>query len=329
MVSAADAERFSLMWTLRADSVWTERDGSTTRLVLRGPDRDVLWFADRPVRKSGRITMARFVAAFDDPQFRKDPPNAAVTVAHDPGGAAPAPGADAARRRTDAVVELSAPRFDEASGTLSFACRCQIGDVDNSWLLATTGERPATGDVAVLVDPYETPPDVAFGGFVDDIAPGPYCDLTWAPHTAQVSRPGYPGKPWRHEDPGPNSKLLASGKWDTDTWARTAGYATATPGPFTGTFGVAASRGAAFRGCEVWVRIALDYGGQLEIVMTSGAWKPFGDPDFGARCTVTTPSGRVYDAIALGICRETNRKMSEYGYGPRLTVEFDADGWPA
>ncbi len=327
-VSAADAERFSLMWTLRGDAVWVERDGGSTKLVLKGPDRDVLWFTDRPVRKSGRMTMAKFTAAWDDPQFEDDPPNAAVTVALAGDGR----DGESARRRVDAVVELSSPRFDAASDTLTFACRCRVGDVDASWLLSTGAERPVAGDVALLVDPYEAPtpptdgptdggPD---GGFGTEIGPRPRCIIFWAPQTDDW-RGGYPGFP---DDPGPYSKVLDYGKWDTDEWRDKPSYFIEkpfTPG-FTSTYGVVATQGGAFRGCGVWVRLDLGRGYQVEIALTSGPRSPFRDPDYELRCTIFSPDGRPHDAVAAGRCREKKRDLS---FGPKVQVEFDRGGYPS
>jgi hypothetical protein len=84
--------------------------GAKYTLVLKGLDRDVTWFSDRPARRSGSLPVAGFAEAWKGFGFAADPPNAALTYTDKRGD----------QDRT-VIVELSHPRL--ADGKLSFAAR--------------------------------------------------------------------------------------------------------------------------------------------------------------------------------------------------------------
>jgi hypothetical protein len=80
------------------------------RLVLRGPDRTVVTFADRPARVGGARRLGRFVAGWAR-TFGDDPPNAALQI-------------DSAPVARDVVLlELGRPRYDRADRTVTFRVR--------------------------------------------------------------------------------------------------------------------------------------------------------------------------------------------------------------
>ena len=58
------------------------------RLVLSGLDQSVIWFTDRPVRRSGRASTEVFIANWPvgDDSFAVDPPNAVLVGGNDVSG---------------------------------------------------------------------------------------------------------------------------------------------------------------------------------------------------------------------------------------------------
>jgi hypothetical protein len=84
---------------------------ATWRLKLR--DTSVLWFSDRPTRRSGLQRTSRFVAAWPA-TFHGAPPNAALLL----------PSGSAAARPI--AVELTKPRYDRDSGVVSFTLRPEV-----------------------------------------------------------------------------------------------------------------------------------------------------------------------------------------------------------
>jgi hypothetical protein len=80
-------------------------------LTLRGVDRHVTWFADRPRRAAGTASVRTLVRDWADLGFLRDRPNAAIEL---PDGAS---GADTL------VVELGRPRYDRRADTLRLRVR--------------------------------------------------------------------------------------------------------------------------------------------------------------------------------------------------------------
>ena len=77
-------------------------------LTLRPVSAVTTTFSDRPERDSGTITTAEFVSSFDQ-AFGDDPPNATVSSLE--------------RGRGEFTVELSDPRYEKATRTLTYAVR--------------------------------------------------------------------------------------------------------------------------------------------------------------------------------------------------------------
>ena len=82
--------------------------GQDVTLTLRPVSAVTTVFSDRPERDSGTITTAEFASTFDQ-AFGDDPPNADVSSLE--------------RGRGQFTVELSDPRYDEATRTLTYAAR--------------------------------------------------------------------------------------------------------------------------------------------------------------------------------------------------------------
>ena len=151
---AKSRAKASLLFTLSgAGATMTPIAGTTDRYDLTVTDADpyVVWFTDRPQRRSGVEPLAVFSAQWDAGRpFASDPPNGAI-VLHAAAGA------------TDTVVvELLTLRADAAARTITAAVRV-LGVEEAQQLsgnLAFHGSRhdpvnvPATlGAVSVFVDP--------------------------------------------------------------------------------------------------------------------------------------------------------------------------------
>ena len=80
-------------------------------LEIRGVDRDVTWFADRPVRRAGSLSLREVVRDWKKFGFVADPPNAAIEL--DDG----APKADVM------TVELGRPRLSADREVVRFGVR--------------------------------------------------------------------------------------------------------------------------------------------------------------------------------------------------------------
>ena len=118
-------------------------DGATlegNKLVLTGVTRNVIVFADRPVRAAGHETTELFISRWGDGKdsFKKDPPNATISVL---GGEKDGV--------TDAVVELSNPKL--AGNDLTFDVKVLEGDL-----------KGVSGPAALFIDWWAVTP----GGYV-------------------------------------------------------------------------------------------------------------------------------------------------------------------
>ena len=80
----------------------------TYRLALKGLGSPVTVFTDRPARRAGSETTAQFVKRWRSRGFVKSPPNAALALSH------------ASRRNDVKVFEISRPRLNRHTATLSF-----------------------------------------------------------------------------------------------------------------------------------------------------------------------------------------------------------------
>lgn len=111
-------------------------------LTLNGTTQNVITFADRPVRAAGHLLTTDFLEEWTAPDgtFRKDPPNATVSVLDKDGNSA-----------SDAVVELTHPHL--AGDKLTFDVRVQEGSL-------TGADGPASVFVDMIGLPF-TPLSVA------------------------------------------------------------------------------------------------------------------------------------------------------------------------
>ncbi len=162
--AARGRDRVSMLFSLSATgATMVPVAGAPGRydLGLTGVDPWVVWFADRPTRRSGVVSLARLAAQWDaGAPFATDPPNAAV-VLH-----APTAGTDtvvvtiqslrsdpAARAVSARVRVLEATRADALGGPLAYHGRRH----DPAAIPA------ALGPVSVFVDPEVAAPAVAGG----------------------------------------------------------------------------------------------------------------------------------------------------------------------
>ena len=118
-------------------------DGATlegNKLTLTGITKNVIIFADRPVRAAGHETTELFISRWDDGKdsFKNDPPNATVSVL---GGEKDGV--------TDAVVVLKNPKLDGT--TLTFDVKVLEGDL-----------KGLDGPAALFIDYWYVGP----GGYV-------------------------------------------------------------------------------------------------------------------------------------------------------------------
>jgi uncharacterized protein YjbI with pentapeptide repeats len=104
-------QKVSLLYALNAGSGTLKKGkGARYKLTLKGLDRNVTWFSDRPVRRTSSFPIADLAESWQGFGFAADPPNAALTYTDRSGNSA----------RT-VILELSHPRF--AKGKLFFAAR--------------------------------------------------------------------------------------------------------------------------------------------------------------------------------------------------------------
>jgi hypothetical protein len=100
----------SLLYALNAGSGTLDKvNGDKYKLTLKGLDRRVTWFSDRPARRTSSFPVRGLARSWKGFGFAADPPNAALTYTSQSGNA-----------RT-AILELSRPRY--AEGKLVFAAR--------------------------------------------------------------------------------------------------------------------------------------------------------------------------------------------------------------
>jgi uncharacterized protein YjbI with pentapeptide repeats len=149
----AKTQKVSLLYALNAGSgTLTPKKGkaSVYKLTLRGPDRDLVWFSDRPVRRSGSFPVSGLADSWKAFGFAADPPNAALTYSEKNGRVA----------RT-AIVELSHPEF--AKGKLSFAARVldpkSVKDPNLAYHAAGADRDPrrAFSNISLFIDDGEAP----------------------------------------------------------------------------------------------------------------------------------------------------------------------------
>jgi hypothetical protein len=134
--------KVSLLYVLSGGHAVLRPDGKATyTLHLKGLDRHAVWFSDRPIRGSGATPIARFAGSWKTLGFAADPPNAALDYI------------DSAGRRRTAVLELSAPRYAEHAGMLTFRARLLDPETVASANLADHARAADLHPPVRLVDP--------------------------------------------------------------------------------------------------------------------------------------------------------------------------------
>ncbi|MBJ7332101.1 MAG: hypothetical protein JHC95_19540 [Solirubrobacteraceae bacterium] len=89
----------------------TPRGGDRFDLEIHGIDNDVTWFADRPIRRAGSLTLRQVVRDWKKMGFVTDPPNAAIELL------------DGKAKADTLIVELGRPRLDAEAGILRVRAR--------------------------------------------------------------------------------------------------------------------------------------------------------------------------------------------------------------
>jgi hypothetical protein len=100
-------ESASLLFVVQGRTARAERHGKAWALSMKVPDGKVVWFSDRPLRRSSHMTVRRFLASWKSFGFDRDPPNAALA---------------GTRGKTDhdIVVELRKPKWNASRDELTF-----------------------------------------------------------------------------------------------------------------------------------------------------------------------------------------------------------------
>jgi hypothetical protein len=80
-------------------------------LRLQGVNPQVVWFSDRPARKSGQLPVGGFVRSWAGFGFLDDPPNAALTLLH------------AGDRHDTVIVKLGKPHFKPKKHLVRYSAR--------------------------------------------------------------------------------------------------------------------------------------------------------------------------------------------------------------
>ncbi|MCD6048268.1 MAG: hypothetical protein K0S08_1915 [Gammaproteobacteria bacterium] len=110
-----DSPKASWLFVLAAPHGKITVEGGQARLSL-SPLRHVMYFSDRPVRKTGGMSTADFLKAWNKGRdsFKADAPNAALIGALNVDK-------EAKNYHVDDFVILNKPQYDEKTSTLSFA----------------------------------------------------------------------------------------------------------------------------------------------------------------------------------------------------------------
>lgn len=95
------------------------------KLTLKQINAHVSYFSERPTRKTGVMPVERFLKLWEQTgknNFRKDPPNAELHVTHI--------GADNKEQILDFAVELTNPKYDKATETLTYHIQLLPGNTN-------------------------------------------------------------------------------------------------------------------------------------------------------------------------------------------------------
>lgn len=178
---APKERKISMLYALSASSgmlTAKQGKGSLYKLTLKRLNRNVVWFSDRPARRSGAFPNRVLAESWSGFGFAADPPNAALVYSDKSG-----------RAGRTVIVELSHPRL--AKDKLSFSARVLNPDSVKSPNLVDHAARadrdPASKliDAALFIDDATAP----FAGTCE-FRPATVCTNTYLPNV-----PG-PFKEW-------------------------------------------------------------------------------------------------------------------------------------
>lgn len=134
------------LWAVGASDASLVTSGDTTFLELRGVESTLTRFSDRPHREASEVDLRDFLARWDG-RFAEVPPNAVLSYETEPDTAP-----------VQVVVEISRPRFDEATSTIVFAARRlgltpdRLKGADHPVEEHEVVVPPHTGPVSVFID---------------------------------------------------------------------------------------------------------------------------------------------------------------------------------
>lgn len=106
---ASKSDEVTYLWAVGAADSSLVTSGDTTFLELRDVEKAITRFSDRPHREASEVDLRDFLARWDG-RFAEVPPNAVLSYETEPDTAP-----------VQVVVELSRPRYDEATSTIVFA----------------------------------------------------------------------------------------------------------------------------------------------------------------------------------------------------------------
>jgi uncharacterized protein YjbI with pentapeptide repeats len=176
-----DQQEVGLLFTQTAPSGTLKpvEGGAADRrtLVLEGVSRQVVWFTDRPARKSGHLPLAGFVSQWPGYGFVEDPPNAALTVL------------DASAGQDTVVLTLGQPRYRAKRDRLRYPAQLEGEASGNLSHLEPSRDRRVPrrfADASLFIDDATAP--VSGACVIQPFAECSYADLHGAGlHGARLS----------------------------------------------------------------------------------------------------------------------------------------------
>lgn len=105
--AAKSSNGSEILFVVQGHDATALKTGDAWQLSVAVNDAPVVWFTDRPLRHSSRLSAEKFVAEWARNGFASDPPNAALTGV---GGG----------KTYDVVVELRNPKWNATTKTLTF-----------------------------------------------------------------------------------------------------------------------------------------------------------------------------------------------------------------
>jgi hypothetical protein len=98
----------SLLFVVQGRSARAERHGKAWTVSVKVPNEKVVWFTDRPLRRSSHMPVRKFVRSWKSYGFDQDPPNAALAGTR-------------GTKDHDIPVELRKPAWNASRKELSFS----------------------------------------------------------------------------------------------------------------------------------------------------------------------------------------------------------------